>query len=173
MKTLLPVISYASPRRSARVVIRKVLLPASGSVTAKQSFSFPVAMAGRNRCFTASEPFRRMQTASIPVRTSSVLAGRPAPDSSSSPRARARSPSPEPPYASGIRLPISPSSASACQSSGGYRRSSCMSRRNSARRGSKRASSSRVAAWISRCSSESSKSRGIAWRAWLPCLPLV
>ena len=55
--TFWPLITHLPPRRSARVSIREVSVPAFGSVTPKPIMNSPFATRGRTRCFSSSEPW--------------------------------------------------------------------------------------------------------------------
>ncbi len=136
--------------------MRKVFVPASGSVIAKHSLREPSAMPGRKRCLIWSDPFLRMQALSMAV-TRRRPGEKPLAQTSSKPIVRARRPAPLPPYSSGTRQPRSPTSANPCHSSSGKRFSRRASSRNSARRGSSRWSIVRTEVRTRLCSSLSAK----------------
>lgn len=69
MKVFWPEMIQSEPSRRAVVVIRWLLLPASGSVIAKAAMVSPEAMPGSQRCFCSSVPNREMM---VPL-----MAGRP------------------------------------------------------------------------------------------------
>ena len=91
--------------------------PASGSVMAKANLVVPAAIAGRNRCFCSSVPVWAMMVAQMAGDTTSSSRGEPAAASSSHTMASSVMPAPPPPYASGVLMPMKPSSAAFCHSS--------------------------------------------------------
>jgi len=79
------------------VRILNVLVPASGSVMAKQNLLAPVTVPGSQRCFCSSEPWRETTMAPSPGLTTRSTMGTPARASVSSTRASSWMPSPAPP----------------------------------------------------------------------------
>src|SRR5436309_10950621 len=140
--------------------MRKVFVPASGSVIAKQSLSEPSAIFGRKRSLTSGEPFFRIQALSMAV-TSRSPGENPLAQISSKPMVSASSPAPLPPYSSGTRHPCSPTSAKASHSSCGKRFSRRATSRNSSRRDSNRWSICLTEARSRLCSSPCAKFVGV------------
>jgi hypothetical protein len=105
MKHLRPLMTQSSPSRSATVTNRWKLEPASGSVMAKTTFSVPVAIAGRWRCFWASVPCRARIVATMAGDTTSSSSGQPAAASSSQTMESSVIPAPPPPYSAGTLTP--------------------------------------------------------------------
>ena len=115
VQTLRPLITYPDPVRTARVVIRDVSVPASGSVTPKAMWSDPSATCGRYLARISSLPC--CTTGCIP-KIDRWIADAPfmqAPEAatSSSTTAASHTPRPPPPYSSGMAMPTQPPAAMA------------------------------------------------------------
>ena len=96
--------------------MRKVLLPAFGSVTAKTRIVLPESTPGTIFRFISSLPFLRMHAVSMHV-TSIRLGEKPSAQMSSNASVSASSPVLLPPYSSGTRHPNSPRFANSFHSS--------------------------------------------------------
>jgi hypothetical protein len=108
--TLLPLIRYSSPSRTAIVDAERVSLPASGSVMANPMMAFPSATGARNFCFCSSVPNSR--NSSAPKETEQSCCPSPGSTFQNSSRMMAcsRNPSPAPPHSSSMKTPKNPSS---------------------------------------------------------------
>jgi len=121
MKVLRPLTTYPSPSFTAKVCVFRVLVPASGSVKAKQN-SMPLAIFGRYFSFWLSFPCLAMEK---PPKTEVKQRNHvPASPQLSEVRVSIASimsniPMPPPPYFSGMGKPTKPASTKAFQKSSG------------------------------------------------------
>jgi hypothetical protein len=113
--TFLPETSQPPSTLRAWVVRLSVSVPASGSVTAKETCRSPETARGRNRCLRLSLPCRISGSKPKMPMWTAEQPDMPAPDAeiSRSTMAASCTPSPPPPYSSGMLRPSQPASATA------------------------------------------------------------
>ena len=118
MNTFWPLSTHSSPSRVARLLMLKLLVPALGSVIAKQSFTEPSQVGVTNFLICSGVPWRTIGTRPRPVTTRNSV-GTPPSASASASATISTTPPPLPPNFSGTERPSRPYSPIAFHMSSG------------------------------------------------------